>query len=163
MEPVFVFKFSGKNDLFSNSYPLEFDYNRYTYNCGEQGFMHQKAIFFKDYRKAKEILDTPYNPIEYRNLGRSVSNYNDREWSNVKYDIMINLIKARCEHHYEYKMSLIGLRDYIIAFSSPTDIIWGIGYSKDDPKSDNLSEWRGRNLLGNAYMEVRDLLIYEME
>ncbi|MEZ2737309.1 NADAR domain-containing protein, partial [Aneurinibacillus aneurinilyticus] len=38
------------------------------------------------------------------------------------------------------------------------DKIWGVGMSTEDEKINNPREWKGKNLLGFALMEVRDEL-----
>lgn len=152
-----VYKFFGKNHIFSNFYPITYVYDNQEYNCGEQGFMHQKALFFKDFEIADEIINTKYDdPVIYKKLGRKVSNFNEKEWSYVRFDIMVDLIYARCLYNTDYKKLLLSLKDFIIAEASPRDLVWGIGYGKDNPKGDDPKTWRGRNLLGYAYMKVRD-------
>ncbi|WP_459076786.1 NADAR domain-containing protein [Herbivorax alkaliphila] len=37
--------------------------------------------------------------------------------------------------------------------------MWGIGMAVDDENIENPLEWKGLNLLGFAFMEVRDELI----
>ena len=44
-------------------------------------------------------------------------------------------------------------------FASPTDRIWGIGLTEDDPRAWNKKSWRGRNLLGEVLTRVRDRLM----
>ena len=42
--------------------------------------------------------------------------------------------------------------------ASPYDRIWGVGLAQDDPAIDDERNWKGRNLLGKAITEVRDIL-----
>ena len=46
----------------------------------------------------------------------------------------------------------------MLAEASPRDIKWGIGLEADDPHARQRHRWRGRNLLGEVLMEVRDML-----
>ena len=46
----------------------------------------------------------------------------------------------------------------VLAEASPHDIKWGIGLEADDPRARQRHRWRGRNLLGEVLMEVRDML-----
>ena len=43
-----------------------------------------------------------------------------------------------------------------MAEASPDDRIWGIGMDQNEAAGTDSSQWRGRNLLGFALMEVRD-------
>lgn len=46
----------------------------------------------------------------------------------------------------------------MLAEASPYDTKWGIGLTADDPHARRRHFWRGRNLLGEVLMEVRDIL-----
>ena len=43
--------------------------------------------------------------------------------------------------------------------ASPTDRIWGIGLSKDDPRASDRNKWRGTNWLGEILTEVREEIL----
>lgn len=154
-----VYLFYSSECLFSNFHPLDFVYKGVKYNCGEQAFMHHKALLFEDVEVAKEIMELPYNPKRYKKLGKKVRNYDDSKWSEVRVNLMEDLIRARCEYNEEYKDLLLSLKGRGIAEASPMDTIWGIGFSSKNPKSLDPKLWRGKNLLGNAYMKVRDELL----
>jgi ribA/ribD-fused uncharacterized protein len=47
----------------------------------------------------------------------------------------------------------------ILAEASPFDTKWGIGLAADHSDSCNMQKWKGRNLLGEVLMEVRDELL----
>ena len=40
--------------------------------------------------------------------------------------------------------------------ASPRDRVWGIGMGAKNPKATERGQWRGRNLLGDALMQVRE-------
>ena len=56
------------------------------------------------------------------------------------------------------RQELLNTGDTIIAEASPYDTVWGIGLAEDDPRAQDQSQWLGKNLLGVALMEVRDVL-----
>ena len=47
---------------------------------------------------------------------------------------------------------------YAAQLGSYKDLNWACGWHLDDPGRMNISEWRGKNLLGFALMEVREQL-----
>jgi ribA/ribD-fused uncharacterized protein len=53
------------------------------------------------------------------------------------------------------KHQLIDTKDSILVEASPYDKIWGIGLDEKDAK---IKIWKGENLLGNALMDIRDIL-----
>ncbi len=48
--------------------------------------------------------------------------------------------------------------DSVLVEGSPYDGIWGVKLGIDDARILNPNEWQGKNLLGFALMEVRDIL-----
>ena len=40
--------------------------------------------------------------------------------------------------------------------ANPTNQFWSVGYGKKDPRILQPTEWRGQNLLGKLWMEVRE-------
>ena len=76
-----------------------------------KGLCIKKALFFKDFEIADEIINTKYDdPVIYKKLGRKVSNFNEKEWSYVRFDIMVDLIYARCLYNTDYKKLLLSLK-----------------------------------------------------
>ena len=50
----------------------------------------------------------------------------------------------------------------ILAETSPYDKIYGFGLKPNDPKVQDISQWKGENLLGEALMRVRENLRYNI-
>lgn len=139
---------------FSNWYPSTFTWNDITFTRGEQYMMYRKAMMFNDTETANAILATD-NPKEQKDLGRLVKNYIDSEWSDTRYNIMVEGLFEKFNQNAKLKQALLETGNTIIAEASPYDLVWGIGYTADQPEALEINLWRGQNLLGKTLMEVR--------
>ncbi|KAM3528596.1 hypothetical protein MY4038_005831 [Beauveria bassiana] len=103
--------------------------------------MYQKAILFDDNEAGEEILAAD-SPRKVKALGRK------------------GLCKGTTEDSAPIEGSLMdmllatGTKELVEA--SPTDRIWGVGYSARNAPA-NRAKW-GKNLLGKVLMEVREVL-----
>ena len=143
---------------FSNWYPSVFEHSGITFTRGEQYMMYRKAITFGDTSTARIILATD-NPMEHKDLGRQVSNYDDAVWAAIRFDIMVEGLYAKFDQNPKLKAALLTTVGTELVEASPYDLIWGIGFKEDHPSAQNKSEWRGQNLLGKVLDKVRDKII----
>jgi hypothetical protein len=144
--------------ILSNWYPIKFKYKHFTFFNTEQAFMWEKAVYFGDMNIAEEIMKTP-NPREAKKLGRKVINFNADTWTNISYQIMVDVNLAKFEQNRILSHVLLSTESKIIVEASPNDRIWGIGLHWSDDKCLDKSNWQGTNLLGKALMDVRKELI----
>jgi ribA/ribD-fused uncharacterized protein len=154
--------FFGGSEL-SNWYECKPNFIKYkgiTFFNSEQAFMWEKAIYFGDMEIAKQIVKSP-SPKIAKELGRSVKNFNAKMWSQVSYDIMIDVNFAKYSQNLILRDILISTEDKIIVEASPTDSLWGIGLHWSDDRCLDEKNWKGENLLGRALMEVRKKLFNE--
>lgn len=145
--------FFGSNAPFSNFYSSRFEYKGYHLNNSEQAFMLEKAIMF-DKSKIPFILNAK-SSAEAKKLGRAVQNFNPKIWDENRYEIMVEILKAKFANP-RLKQILLDTGERELVEGSPYDTIWGV---KLDWRSDEIldrNKWRGRNLLGEALMKVRD-------
>lgn len=133
--------------------------------CTEQAFMWAKALYFNDFKVAEEILSIEgvdgYNsPKKCKALGRQVKNYDDVEWDKVRfgYMVQVNFEKYSQNPDLKKKFLEIGANRHFVEASS-FDKIWGIGMGMGDKNVLDESKWKGKNLLGKALDEVRDMLL----
>tara|TARA_B100000614_G_scaffold262909_1_gene300505 strand:+ start:80200 stop:80508 length:309 start_codon:yes stop_codon:yes gene_type:complete len=69
------------------------------------------------------------------------------DWEEVKYGIMLDALRAKVARYEFIREKLIESGDEEIAEASPYDYIWGLG-----------KDGTGQNLLGKAWMQIRDEL-----
>lgn len=152
-------------DYMSNFYQgkgSKFTYKGHPFSCSEQAFMWEKANTFNATNIAKKLL-TETNPNEAKKLGRAIRNYDDAKWSKLRFNVMVEVLKAKFNSgHLHNQLMDTGKKQLVEA--SPIDNIWGIGLGENDEKALDQSKWRGQNLLGIALMDVRDYYLErEME
>eukprot|EP00026_Physarum_polycephalum_P018417 Phypoly_transcript_19995.p1 GENE.Phypoly_transcript_19995~~Phypoly_transcript_19995.p1 ORF type:complete len:211 (+),score=33.61 Phypoly_transcript_19995:48-635(+) len=143
------------------------------YIASEQMMMEQKALLFGDKEIAKKVMDLkppanmsplnydqdwqPYNSIlaKIKALGREVKNFDSKVWDEKRFDIVYQANVEKFKQNKEIADTLLSTKDWILAEASPSDKIWGIGLSPNDPDVQNPAKWRGKNLLGEILMKVR--------
>lgn len=140
--------------IFSNFFFMPIRYKGIKFPTTEHAFMWEKANYFDDKIIANMILDIPH-PNGAKSLGREIKNYNDKEWSKVRYDYMLEVNRVKWKM---LKDVLVLTENKIIVEASPTDRIWGVGLSQENPKILDQSNWLGENLLGKVIMQIRDEL-----
>ena len=143
---------------FSQWYEAPFKANGKIYQTAEHYMMHEKATLFGDSSAAERILSAS-NPGEAKAIGREVLGFNQAVWEDNSFRIVVSASLAKYGGNPELKQFLINTKDRVLVEASPVDKIWGIGMAADDPLCENPNNWKGKNLLGFALMEARDLLV----
>ena len=155
---IIAFWKTGHNyGVFSNWYLRYMKIEGQKYNSVEQYMMYQKAMLFGDEEIADKIMQT-YSMGEIKALGRKVRNYDDKKWGEVRYDVVLEALRAKFTQHEDLKEILLRTGSSEIVEASPYDRIWGIGTAKREEIIDK-RKWKGQNLLGKALMQVREELI----
>lgn len=126
-----------------------------TFCCAEQYMMYKKALLFKDYAIAKEILRTT-NPKKIKELGRLVQNFDSQVWDEHKAEIVLQGNILKFSQNPELKDYLLSTGGRILVEASPYDKVWGVGLRKENSAICTPQKWKGQNLLGFALMEARD-------
>jgi len=125
------------------------------YNCCEKYMMYQKAIYFKDYEIARQILSTN-EPKEHKKLGRLVKDFDENKWNEVCELIVYKANFAKFTQNLNLKEKLLKTGDKIIVECSPYDEIWGNGLNITDTLTTFVKNWKGTNKLGKILMNVRE-------
>ncbi len=146
----------GKS-YFSQWWPSSFKVKDLTYKTAEHWMMAEKARLFDDQNILEQMIECNH-PMEVKQLGRKVKNFDPEIWDRYKYEIVKAGNFYKFSQHEDLKKFLLNTKNRIIVEASPRDRIWGIGMSQNNEKAQNPNLWRGQNLLGFALMEVRDEL-----
>ena len=156
MNQDFTFFYSSSHP-FSNWYMMPFVHRGKNFNCGEQYMMYKKAMLFCDYDVAEMIMEQSA-PRKQKFLGREVRAFDKQVWDTACRPIMKDGLTSKFMQDTYSLNTLLDTGDTIIVEASPTDTIWGIGLSADDPRALNVDTWLGANWLGYTLMEVRDVI-----
>lgn len=146
-----------ENGYLSNWFHSNFSMNGINFTSMEQYMMYKKAVCFNDNEIAEQILATQ-DVARIKELGRSVSGYNESVWNGVRQIIVYDGLLAKFSQNDSLREQLLDTKDAILAECAVKDRIWGIGLSMNDPQRINPEKWKGQNLLGFALMMVRDKL-----
>jgi len=125
-----------------------------TFYSAEQYMMYGKAVLFEDAESARQIIATK-NPSRAKQLGRRVKGFRQPKWDTAKEAIVYRGNYLKFTQNNWMKQHLLGTGDRLLAEANPRDSIWGIGLSRENPKSRDPSQWPGKNLLGKILMRVR--------
>ena len=147
----------GKYCSFSNFYPSEFRDNQtgLTYCCTEQWLMHHKATVFGDTAMARLIMASK-DPARIKAYGRRVMGYDDAVWGACREEVMFQGLLLKFGQNADIRAVLLGTGTRPIAEASPTDRIFGIGASADDPLAQNPDNWpsMGQSLLSPSLFSL---------
>ena len=154
--------FYGDKEIYSNFYPAEFEIDARTFPTSEHYFMYTKAMRFDPDGPVtyKKLMSA--SPAEAKKLGRQIRFFDAGVWNTIDQENMYAACFAKFSQNPELRKQILATGDDIIAECSPRDRKWGIGMGKNNPDAQNTDKWRGRNLLGNVLMRVRDALRREM-
>jgi len=153
---VFFWKKDGPNGIFSN-WSNHSIYDNIEFKTLEHYLMYSKACLFEDYEIANQIIKAN-GPLTVKNLGRQVKNFNEKTWLANRHTIMQRGLQMKVEQNEDVKEALLATGNKIIVEASPFDTIWGIGMSESDKNATDTTKWKGLNLLGQAWMNVRDII-----
>ena len=143
---------------FSQWYRCSFTADGHTFNCAEQYMMYGKAKLFDDAASAAAILAAAH-PRDHKALGRKVKRFDDTAWKRAREGIVLAGNRAKFTQNAELRELLVATRGTTLVEASPYDKIWGIGLSAEDPRAQDVNQWKGQNLLGKILTALRDELI----
>jgi ribA/ribD-fused uncharacterized protein len=143
---------------FSQWHPAKFKVKGKQFVCAEQYMMYGKAVLFGDHAVAERILSTT-SPKTQKALGRKVTGFDDRKWRGERERIVYEGNHAKFTQNVDLLERLLATAGTELVEASPTDRIWGVGLSEEDPRILNPSQWRGENLLGKVLTRLREDLL----
>lgn len=141
-------------EIYSNWHPAAFEESGRRFSSTEQYMMWCKAMRFGCYALAARMLHE-HNVRRLKAMGREVTGYQEEVWERERMPMMVRACWLKFSQNAGLRDELLATGDRILVEASPDDDIWGILLAEDDPRALDPKQWRGRNLLGYALMEVR--------
>jgi ribA/ribD-fused uncharacterized protein len=141
---------------FSQWWPSAFTVDGIEYKTAEHWMMAKKAELFNDAAMLDAIIKTD-KPGSAKSFGRKVKNFDAAIWDAHSFSIVVEGNRHKFSQHPALENFLLKTNNEVLVEASPVGFIWGIGMGKDHVNAINPEKWRGKNLLGFALMEVRDL------
>ncbi|MEZ4318460.1 MAG: NADAR family protein [Myxococcota bacterium] len=141
----------------SQWFPAGFTVDGVHYSTAEHWMMAGKARLFGDDETLAAILRAP-DPASAKQLGRRVRDFDAGRWRAHAYGHVRDGNVQKFRQNPRLREWLRGTAGKVLVEASPSDPIWGIGLSADDPRCADVATWQGTNWLGFAIMEARDLL-----
>lgn len=149
--PTHIYFWGGS---LANYFDCPFEWNNRKFLSSEQAYAYAKAVLF-DKSYIQTILDCPFAQVA-ENLGRQVPNFDEAIWSEKRYNVMLDILKAKFYSDDFLKDELLSTEGKVLVFANENDTVWGVGlgsYSNNILEEEN---WKGQNLLGKALMEIRE-------
>ncbi len=143
---------------FSQWHPVEFVVKGQRFMCAEQYMMHGKAVLFGDAQVAERILASS-SPKMHKALGRKVSGFDEKRWVQERERIVYEGNHAKFTQNADLLQLLLATAGTELVEASPTDRVWGVGLSEEDPRIHDPAQWRGQNLLGKVLTRLREDLL----
>ena len=148
--------FYGRFSPLSNFHPAVFDIEGVTYNCVEQYYQAQRAIFAKRRDIVQKIL-LAKDPVNMKSLGDQLKSSNTEWYTTQAVQVMRTGLSAKFSKPY-FKQFLFRTEQRRIIEANKYDQFWSCGLSSSDPKIKDINKWPGKNQLGKLLMELRSNL-----
>lgn len=150
------FFFYGSKSPFSQWYRCSFSVQGVHFTCAEQYMMYNKALLFDDNDIANAIINSGYNPQKNKEQGHQVRGFNSDKWDREKQSIVWTGNYYKFSQNQEILNLLLKTSPKILVEASPSDNVWGIGLSLEDPNRFDEYQWKGSNLLGFILTSLRE-------
>lgn len=159
---VYFHKPEEPNGFLSNWYKSEFELDGMKFSSVEQYIMYRKCMTFGDLARAQAVMDTD-DTEEQQAIARKAAGYNDAVWNGLRQPIAMRALVAKFDQSEDLCEALRKTGDACLVECAGSDRIWACGVRLNDPARKDIKNWKGRNILGFALMEVRKMLFGDIK
>ena len=136
----------------SNHHKCEISMGGVKFNCVEQAYFYKKAVICKDDEAKGRIMATRSPGIQ-KGLGEKI--VDTAQWTQKKLDIMGHICAEKFKQNEHLRNFLLNTDNTYLAEDNPQDSYFGIGLSRNSPRSKNQANFKTNNL-GVILMRIRD-------
>lgn len=151
-EVVFFSDKGGENDWMSFSDPRRIQEDNTPW--GFDTIWH--ALSFREDCEWLRYDEAKPRKAPRKSLAFEHAYFAERIWATKREEAMMYFLKLKLERYPELKSKLKATGDKIIAYACAGDEIWGIGHGEEDEQDALRHNNWGSNLIGKAWMKVRD-------
>ncbi|MFL0062360.1 NADAR family protein [Tenacibaculum maritimum] len=126
------------------------------FTSAEQFMMYHKCLLSLDFNAGQQVLSTK-DPKKQKQIGRSVKTTKEilETWEVFKTYVVYDGNKAKFTQNKDLKQTLLATKGTTLVEASPSDKMWGIGLTEDNPRAQKRETWEGKNLLGEILTKIR--------
>ena len=140
----------------ANYFNCVFMWNKREFKSVAQAYAYAKAVTF-DKSYIPTILEQ-LSAQKAEEIGRKIPSFDEKVWSEKRYKVMYDLLKTKFTNDEWLTQELLSTEDKILVYGVEEDKMWGAGLGFYTNKILDESNWTGKNLLGQALMELREEL-----
>ncbi len=141
----------------SNWYPSRFVLDGMQFSSAEQYIMYRKCLTFGDTESAKKVLGTT-DPAQHQAIAQKATGYHDKVWNGLRQVILMRALTAKFTQNEELRDALLRTGEDYLVECAHKDKVWACGEGLQDEERRDIDKWSGKNILGFALMEVRNML-----
>ena len=147
-----VIAFKGRKDVLSNFYPCNIFYKERWFNCSEQIYQYEKAVFHGCSKESLAKLMLLKTPFEQKAWSKKIAVRD--AWHLVRRETMKEILRVKLECVRDYKQLLLQSKGVLVE-AVAGERFWSAGLSKSELFRVPEIDWPGRNELGKIHMELR--------
>lgn len=159
MMPAYFFHDEDQaNGFMSNWYPSAFTLDGLQFSSAEQYIMYRKCMVFADSDRAAAVLAAD-TPAEQKDIARNTE-YNEKVWNGIRQPAAMRGLQAKFSQNPILLQALLDTGDAYLVECSRNDKTWACGITIRDKSKTyrDIDNWKGKNILGFALMEIRTAL-----
>ena len=155
-EETFIF-FSNPSDpehgMLSPDTLVEFVFNSTKYNSLTQAYEVERVTQLGRRKDLGPLLLKSRSPTYIRTLATKITGEVEKPR-----ELWIDIIKALLSQYPKYADILRKTGTDTLVYANPSEGRWGIGLSADNEEAMDRNQWKGKNILGEAWQVVRSSL-----
>ena len=145
------------NGFMCNDYQSTFSVSGTTYRSMTQFMAHREALLMGEETISRRILATDIEDLQSLRVRDSQDGVS--AWKGQRQIVAYKGLLAKFAQNDDLSTALLDTGSAILVACLPEDAVWGNGLSVTDGRVNEITAWRGENLLGYTLMQVRGALL----